>query len=339
MENGSDSRIMVSVAVLTYNHEQYVRKTIDSILRQKTDFKYEILIHDDASTDGTAGILYKYKEKYPDKIRLFIQKENQYQKGIKRVFDIFLLPAVRGKYVALCEGDDFWTDQNKLQKQFDFMECHKEIVLHMHAARVVSTDGRQTGRFVRTLCESRVVTLEQDIDKFFATASKFYRTDVMRDMPECYFIGDAGDFPSYVITLTRGKAYYENTVMSAYRINVENSSNDRLVKMDGKEQISYYNERIRFLRELDKQTVRRFHRSLSKAEVLEEWKKVIAIHELKGRIRLYWNLRKMEGYRYVPLVHRMKLAAFYFMPGYQILSAIKGGIREKMNRIQMINNK
>lgn len=112
---------LVSIDCITYNHAPYIRECLEGFLMQKVDFNYEILIHDDASTDGTADIIREYEAKYPDIIKPIYQKENQYSKGIP-ISITYQFPRAKGKYVALCEGDDYWTDPYKLQKQVGFLE-------------------------------------------------------------------------------------------------------------------------------------------------------------------------------------------------------------------------
>ena len=120
----------VSICCITYNHAKYIRDALDSFLMQKTTFPIEIIIHDDASTDGTADIIREYEAKYPDIIKPIYQTENQYSKGV-RIF-LSIIPLAKGKYIAVCEGDDFWTDPKKLQIQYDFMESHPDYSLCMH---------------------------------------------------------------------------------------------------------------------------------------------------------------------------------------------------------------
>lgn len=122
------NKIIVSVCCLAYNHESYIRKCLEGFLIQKTDFPFEILIHDDASTDGTEEIIREYEAKYPNIIKPLYEKENQWQKG-RRGSAIFNFPRARGKYIALCEGDDYWTDPYKLQKQVDFLEANEDYGL------------------------------------------------------------------------------------------------------------------------------------------------------------------------------------------------------------------
>lgn len=132
---------VVSIACITYNHEKYIRDAIEGFLIQKTDFPIEIIIHDDASTDGTAQIIKEYEEKYPDLIFPIYQKENQYSQGKRRILATFVFPRTRGKYIALCEGDDYWTDPYKLQKQVDYLEGHQEYALCHHNAIIIDESG------------------------------------------------------------------------------------------------------------------------------------------------------------------------------------------------------
>ena len=121
-----NNEILVSICCITYNHEKYIRDAIEGFLMQKTDFPFEVLIHDDASTDGTADIIREYETKYPDIIKPIYQTENQYSKGIK-ISATYNYPRAKGKYIALCEGDDYWIDPYKLQKQVDFLEHMKNV--------------------------------------------------------------------------------------------------------------------------------------------------------------------------------------------------------------------
>ena len=120
----------MSISCVTYNHQNYIADALDSILNQKTNFNFEILLHDDASSDNTKMIVLKYVEKYPEIFNCIFQTENKFSKGIKPRLN-YLYPIVRGRYVALCDGDDYWTDPYKLQKQVDFME-KENLVLSFH---------------------------------------------------------------------------------------------------------------------------------------------------------------------------------------------------------------
>ena len=121
----NSTKPLVSISCITYNHAKYIRDALEGFLMQKTTFPIEILIHDDASTDGTTEIVREYEEKNPDIIKPLYETKNQWNKGI-RGSAVFNFPRARGKYIALCEGDDYWTDPFKLQKQVDLLEAHPE---------------------------------------------------------------------------------------------------------------------------------------------------------------------------------------------------------------------
>ena len=132
---------LVSVSCTTYNHVAYIRQCLDPILSQQTNFPFEIVIHDDASTDGTKEIIEEYVAKYPGVIHPIFQKENQYSKGIRGLPSRYNYPRCRGKYIAICEGDDYWTDPLQLQKQVDFLEAHEDYVMTYHDMDLVDQHG------------------------------------------------------------------------------------------------------------------------------------------------------------------------------------------------------
>src|SRR5690606_25688557 len=128
--------ILVSIVCITYNHEDFIADTIESFLMQQTNFKFEILIHDDASTDKTADIIKAYEKQYPHLIKPIYQTENQYSKGVP--VEIFNFERAKGKYIAQCEGDDYWIDPFKLQKQIDYLEKHPQCSLVFHSAMFIN---------------------------------------------------------------------------------------------------------------------------------------------------------------------------------------------------------
>lgn len=131
---------LVSIRCLAYNHEKYIRKALEGFVMQKTNFRFEAIVHDDASTDNTASIIREYAEKYPEIIKPILETENQYSKHDGSLSQI-VNAACKGKYIALCEGDDYWTDSYKLQKQVDFMESHPDYTMCFHNA----TEHFETG--------------------------------------------------------------------------------------------------------------------------------------------------------------------------------------------------
>ncbi len=136
------SDILVSICCLTYNHEKFIKYALDGFLMQKTNFKFEILINDDCSQDNTPNILRDNEKRNPGKFNVTYQTENQFSKGVKPLREI-LFPQVKGKYVALCEGDDYWTDPLKLQKQVNFLETHDEYSICFHKCIMVDENNNE----------------------------------------------------------------------------------------------------------------------------------------------------------------------------------------------------
>ena len=154
--------IKVSINCTTYNQEMYIAEAIESFLMQKTTFSYEILIHDDASTDNTREIIKKYEEKYPDIIKPIYQSENKYSKGVKVGYE-YNFKRARGKYIALCEGDDYWTDPYKLQKQVDYMEANPDCTLCMHSVDLINGKNQKKIGMVRPYKSNTISSVEDII--------------------------------------------------------------------------------------------------------------------------------------------------------------------------------
>lgn len=137
-----ESSVIVSVQCLTYNHKDYLRQALDSFLKQETDFAFEVIVHDDASTDGTAEILKEYAERYPRIVLPIFEQENLWSKNGLNVIFARMTEMSRGKYIAYCEGDDFWQDPLKLQKQVDAMERCPEATFCYTGFQTVDNDGK-----------------------------------------------------------------------------------------------------------------------------------------------------------------------------------------------------
>lgn len=224
--------IMVSVICLTYNHEKYIRKCLDGFVMQKTSFRFEVLINDDASTDHTADIIREYEAKYPDIIKPVYQTENQYSKHVG-IVKTFLVPKVRGKYVAFCEGDDYWSDRSKLQLQYEAMERNPDCSLCVHRVQGINEDGENIKN--NLIPNNRIVILVEKMthnDFFsimvkgdghpFQTSSHFVRAsrylDLINNPPEFKRASDVGDTPLLLYFGNIGSVYCLNDVMSCYRI-------------------------------------------------------------------------------------------------------------------------
>jgi glycosyltransferase involved in cell wall biosynthesis len=208
---------LVSISCITFNHSKYVRQCFDGFLMQKTNFKFEVVVHDDASTDGTKEIIEEYTNKYPDIFFPMYQKENQYSKGVRGFMPKFNFPRCRGKYIALCEGDDYWTDENKLQKQVDFLENNEEYVLCFHKLNILKISGKIEIDDITNVPEKH--DRLEDLVKYgnyIHTSSVVFRYDNIT-MPKEFFLSPAGDFFLYIIISKQGKLKYLEDIMSVYR--------------------------------------------------------------------------------------------------------------------------
>lgn len=215
--------IVVSICIATYNQEDYIAEAIEGCLRQKTKYKTEILIRDDCSTDGTRAILEAYQKEYPDKIRLILEQENQYSKGIK-IFPSFI-NYMRGKYMAINEGDDFWNDEGKLEKQIDFLESNDDYALVTSAAYTVDEKGKRTGK-IKPRQEDTVLSTEELIagnGDMIATNSMVFRSCFMKELPPFYYNAKVEDYPLIIFLSTKGKVYYLSEELSTYRTEAKGS--------------------------------------------------------------------------------------------------------------------
>lgn len=218
-----EKEIKVSVICLTYNHEDYLERALESILSQTTSFQFELLIHDDASTDNTKRIIKKYKDNYPDIITAIYEEQNQFSKGVDIVRKV-VIPVAKGEYFALCEGDDYWTDNNKLQKQIDFLDNHIDFSWCVHAAKMVDVkeeDLRLIAPYAYN-CEVKTKDVIKGGGGFIATNSIVARKEIIANAPSFFDILSF-DWVVQMYLASKGKTYYFADVMSAYRKGAESS--------------------------------------------------------------------------------------------------------------------
>jgi len=236
---------LVSVIVTTYQHAQYIRDCLDDILMQKTDFPYEIIIGEDESTDGTREICKEYAEEHPDKIRLFLRDRNisHYKLGniSKRFNGLFTRMAARGKYTALCEGDDYWIDPKKLQKQVDFLESNLNCSVCFHNAFIIDESLKNhVGCFNiplnKNIFTAKCLFTANSLfgDYFFVpTASIIFRTNALpKKYPEWYLkTSYGGDLALLFLLLRQGELGLIEGYLSVYRSNVINNLTSQMQKI------------------------------------------------------------------------------------------------------------
>lgn len=258
--------IMVSIICNTYNHEKYIKDALDGFLMQKTNFKYEVLIHDDASTDRTVDIIREYEKKYPDIIKPIYQTENQYSKknGMIRKLQT---ERIRGKYTALCEGDDYWTDADKLQRQVDFLENNPEYTLCIHAHNIVNAQTKGIiSIYNKNDCDVDL-TVKQIIitqGEGMATNSMLFKSDFYINRPKEVLGFPVGDYPLAMFLSFHGKVRCLNQVMSSYRTMSENSWSSKMMGEGDecyKKRIDLLLRMINNLDDLDTYTAKKYHKA------------------------------------------------------------------------------
>jgi glycosyltransferase involved in cell wall biosynthesis len=207
---------MVSVCLITYHHEQFIADALDNILSQETDFPFEIIIGEDCGTDGTRKICEHYRDLYPGIITLLPSDKNL---GMMNNF-IRTFQSCRGSYIAFTEGDDYWTDKNKLQKQFDFLENNPDFSTCFHNVKMVFTRNQSKGErpYHGSLEKNIFITEDLLCQWFIPTTSVMVRNYKDFELPDWFRHCKSGDIPFLLLMSLRGPLKYLNEIMGVYRV-------------------------------------------------------------------------------------------------------------------------
>lgn len=263
---GSGGEVLVSVYCLAYNHEKYIRDALEGFVCQKTQFSFEVIIHDDASTDNTADIIRSYADNYPDIIKPILQRENQFSRGI-RIFSEIILPRVRGKYIAICEGDDYWRDENKLQRQVSFLEQNADYSGCTHQSNVLDMFHNDMRLYSLKTddCDLEMEEIIHYWGRIFHTTSVVCRTSLFKwnnqwkelDKAESMVV----DFPMALLMRINGKVHYFSDVMSVYRYGIQGSYS-KLIYEHREKQMHELKDDIKLLESFDCLTANRYHEAI-----------------------------------------------------------------------------
>ena len=200
------SEIGVSILCLAFNHEKYIRDTIEGFLLQKTTFPIEIIINEDCSTDDTAVIIHEYEKKYPEIIKPIYHKKNVYSQGIN-INAEYMLPLATGKYVALCDGDDYWTDPYKLQKQYDAMEANPTCQMCLHRVKEIND--------------------KEQLDKELTIPTTELKTGMYKSVDFMKFLGEGNFFNEVCYFFRREEyTYYQKNYPKFAQAFMKNRSDD-----------------------------------------------------------------------------------------------------------------
>ena len=318
--SNNSARPVVSVMCITYNQRDYIARCLDSLLSQETSFPYEVLVNDDCSTDGTDGIVLSYQDRFPDRVKVITHKTNHYSQG-RFPIEHFLSPIAEGKYFALCEGDDYWTDSSKLQRQYDVMESNPLLTACVHASENVRAN---TGKRITTL---RFYDSDRLVDpadvlsngQCFSTNSLFVRADAMRS----YFsstirpLADDGDHKLMAyFAIKEGGMYYIDRIMSAYRILAKNSINRSFLLERDRDELALkkMTARIELLHEIDRMTEGRYHAAVERGSSCMRYIYCKDTRDYRSLVRDWRDRFSRESlptrldsflYTYCPLLHSL----------------------------------
>ncbi len=313
---------MVSICCLAYNQEKYIRQCLDGFVMQKCNFKYEVLINDDASTDHTVDIIREYEKSYPDIVKPIYQTENQWSKKIP-ISKTYLYPIARGKYIAKCEGDDFWTDPYKLQKQVDALENHPDCCICLHrVSSIVENDGYDDKRTYPNFKlktgifnGSKLIYYACYGEYVFQTSSYFIRRDTIiqysNENPKYKQVAATGDTPLLLYAGYVGNAYYIDEIMSCYRRNSSSSlARTKSITETEDKIMEHYMHQINMMQEYDKYTKGKYH-ALCQRKIDAYW------FDHYYRLRDYRQLCKFKYWKFFiffPIKLRIKIVLLALFP-------------------------
>ena len=248
MPSNQTDPVLVTIICLVYNHEPYLRQCLDGFVMQKTDFKIEAIVHDDCSTDNSRAIIQEYAEKYPSIIIPVYESENQYSKigfsGINKLLE----PYIHGKYIAFCEGDDYWTDPLKLQKQVNYLEIHPECgMVYTQAYQFEEKTGKRSLGWARqTNFEKLLIGLNTIITLTTCLRSQlFFKFQKEINPPKTWLMAD---YPLWLYIAYHTDIYFMNRITGEYRI-LENSASH---STDIRKQINFIESSLSIRLFLDK---------------------------------------------------------------------------------------
>jgi glycosyltransferase involved in cell wall biosynthesis len=321
---------LVSIVCITYNHNSYIRQCIDGFLMQKTTFRFEIVINDDASTDNTDIIIQEYVEKYPNLIIPIFQKENQYSQGINPGFE-FVFPKCRGKYIAICEGDDYWMDPLKLQKQIDFLEKNEEYgLVYCDADKLYD----KTKIIEKNSFKSKIGIIKNTFDDFLMNAwflapctwvirSKTL-DNIKSQLNNKYIVGD---LPLLLGISGISKIGYINESMAVYRVLSNSASHFKDHRKQSEFQIGIFKIRMDFAHKYNAQLYiindikNKFYPAIFTYACLYN------IFELKNEAYIYLNKNKLLSKKRKIIFHVTK---------YKIIRSslfmIQAFLKKKLNK-------
>lgn len=303
---------ILTIICLTFNHANFIHKTLEGFVSQETEYKFKVIVHDDASTDGTQTIIREFEQKYPNLFECIYQSQNAYSKGID-IKHTYIQPLVKSKYIALCEGDDYWCDKTKIQSQLSYLINSPDTAMCVHNTQYIDFDGdllkKQFNNSSINKDYSFPDVLKAGGGGLFHTSSMIMKTEVYFDIPDYFYLKGVGDYPITLYAASLGDIHYIGKIMSYYRSNNPNSWIGRM-KQNVKLYANHYYDEYLFLENIEK-NINSFHHAFKIA---------------KGRC-IYSIIR----YKECPRNYGLKLTKYIFILSY-LIYRIGNEIKNTINR-------
>lgn len=325
--------VLVSISCITYNHAPYIRQCLDGFLMQQTNFAFEVLIHDDCSTDGTTEIIKEYEAKYPEIIKPMYEEENQYQQGRPSGSYIWNFPRAIGKYIAMCEGDDYWIDPLKLQKQVDFMEENSEYTMCCSDA-VVKTNESELDwkRYVKDI----TIPVEDIIlggGLFIQTATFLFKHDLILENRYSYFAEQChvSDYLLQIFAALNGKVYWFSDKMAVYRYQVGNSwTSMNKTKTCSDKMIKGWQSEVKMLKGMDNLSNGVYHDAFNKRIAIFIFGIICSYHYDITRLSTVF----VDEIKLFSITQKLRifLLRHEFRKVYKLLSKIHHWLNHKLNK-------
>ncbi|MBD5331344.1 MAG: glycosyltransferase [Bacteroides sp.] len=318
---------LVTISCGTFNQKNYIRETLDGFVMQITTFPFVVIVHDDASTDGTASIIKEYADKYPNLIIPIFESENQYSKGEGKLSNIMgeIRKATGAEYYAFCEGDDYWTNPLKLQKQYDILELHQDLSIALNRVGLINKNGEQIDGCIppKDSLKEGIVTLATLMDEEFMkgnwtfhTSSFFIRKTVLEKYSEIresvFNHFPYGDMPLLLNCLLLGNGYFFTEEMGYYRV-LSGGYNSSLVASPQKA-IAEFRQVATAYRDFDTYTLGKYHKQIERAARRYEWRAMKLLYPKK----LLWRFQA----KYFPFLSFKEIIRFKYPTFYTLVKSL-----------------
>lgn len=307
---------LVSIKILAYNHEKYISQAIESCLMQKTSFPFELVVVDDFSKDHTPEIIQSYSDKNPGLIIPVLQKENQQSKRRQFSIDV-VLKNCRGKYIAYCEGDDYWLDPYKLEKQVRLMEADPSISMCFTSIMREFEDGSKKPyirRYHHGSCFFQPKDVILRLGGFADMVSTVVRKSIFNNIADWYYLSPVGDVPVYLLAMLNGKIFYKDEVMAAYRCRVQNSWTQKM-DQDKHKKAEVMEKVIAMLNAFDIESQFMFHKYLQR-RVNIHWINLMAFYSedssSKAAISPTLSFREKLEYQFFKIFKKRIFGDIYY---------------------------